>query len=798
MPQGKNFRYIHLLSSVSDNEPQPEDLKYGELAINNYAGDEKLFIKNSDGYIVSFSKKDNDIQSLYASSEEKYIYLTFESGRESLTADCSSWFSGLQSRISSMSYDSDYNYLYLYFENGENVSCSLDGICSGINDIPVITDLYHRDSGSYEYVIGLSYHYLNDSQTTYTIEDDISDWLSGCVRSLSASVDTGYPQHKELGQGRYLLRKYSDTEHGSELFFAEQVDDWFLDFYDNYVAASAYTNGTTIEFYTSGGTYLFSAEYTDTNDNDFVTDFYYSNDSGKTLTLEATNGTWTASLDNLALDCDITSGVTAYTSYGDNEYLMFYRNCGKAYSADVSSWFDYYVNSGYVGSNYTIYLSNSHTDSHVFVPLDLSSWFMGWARQNDVETLSSQLSSVSGDVSNLSYAFNTHSGDTCAHVTCSKQQYWDSKMGYEDISGFAKCVEYVSAYTSGSTTVPALVFHNTEYPQNNSVVYALDATPLVKDGMVNTVQVTNIDGVDYLEITFNTDAGKQPILIPLSSIFNPDNFYNKTQADSRFVTGITTGSNTYDITYYDGTGLSHTFSLTGISGDVYSVSSAFMSHSADTCLHVTCQDQQNWNDTYSTVLNNSQNWNDAYSTVTGNSSNWDYAYSAVTANSSTWDWAANAVNSGTSNWNYAYSTVTGNSSNWDYAYTAVTANSSNWDSAYSTVNSHTGDSTIHVTSNDKLYWNNKTDESAFTAHTADTTIHFTADDLINSGFVTTQYTAYTEVTDTIADNDMSPITSNAVHDVLDGLKLKKISQSDYDDLVDAGTVDANTLYVIIN
>ncbi len=90
---------------------------------------------------------------------------------------------------------------------------------------------------------------------------------------------------------------------------------------------------------------------------------------------------------------------------------------------------------------------------------------------------------------------------------------------------------------------------------------------------------------------------------------------------------------------------------------------------------------------------------------------------------------------------------------------------------------------------------NKLDSSAFTAHTADTTIHFTANDLISSGFVATTYTS-TTVTDTIADNDMSPITSNAVYDWTDGVKIRKITQSDYDALVQAGTVDPNTLYII--
>jgi hypothetical protein len=794
MAENHNFRYQHLVSSVQGHEPNPGELKYGEIAVNNYAGEEKLFIENTDGEVVSIGGGDK-IDSFYASEEEKYIYLNYNGEQDGFTADCSSWFNGLYP-IESLSYDSDYNRLYLYFTNGENVNCSLDGICSGINDIPIITDIYHRDSGSYEYVIGLSYHYLNDSQTTHYIEDDITNWLSGCVRSLAANVDTGYPQHKELGQGRYLLRKYSDSEHGSELFFAEQVDDWFVDFYNYYTPASAYTNGTTIQFYTSGGTYLFSAEYTDTNDNDFVTDFYYSNDSGKTLTLEATNGTWTASLDNLALDCDITSGATAYTNYGDNEYLMFYRNCGKSYSADVSTWFDYYINSGYTSDGYTINLVNSHPDSHAWVSLNLSSWFMGKADNYDLQTLSGTVGTLSGQVSSLDSSFSSHVNDTCAHVTCNQQQYWNGKVDYSDLSGFVASVEYIREYPSGSTTIPALVFYNTKYPSSSgNIVDVVDATPFIKDGMVDDVEVVHGEmGGDYLRITFNTDAGKQPIDVPLTSIFDPSNYYTTSEANGRFITGITAGSNSYDVTYYDGTGLSHTFSLTGISGDVYSISGAISSHTSDTCMHVTCNDQQNWNSAYNTVSTSSSDWNSAYNAISTSGSDWNNAAYAISSSASTWNNVADSA----STWNSAAYAISSSASSWNDAAYAISSSANSWnDTAYAISSSaNSWNNTSDAVGASATTWNNASD--GLTAHTADTTIHFTANDLIASGFVTTQYTTYTEVTDTISDSNMAPITSNAVYDVLDGLKLKKISQSDYDDLVDAGTVDANTLYVIIN
>lgn len=60
----------------------------------------------------------------------------------------------------------------------------------------------------------------------------------------------------------------------------------------------------------------------------------------------------------------------------------------------------------------------------------------------------------------------------------------------------------------------------------------IDASAFIKDGMVNTVEVTEIQGVKNLVITFNTDAGKENINIPVSSIFDSSLYYTKTETDN--------------------------------------------------------------------------------------------------------------------------------------------------------------------------------------------------------------------------------------------------------------------------
>lgn len=84
------------------------------------------------------------------------------------------------------------------------------------------------------------------------------------------------------------------------------------------------------------------------------------------------------------------------------------------------------------------------------------------------------------------------------------------------------------------------VFGDVEYNSRNAKIYfyakgkpktdenilaTLDARPFVKDGMVNNVYISN----NTLVITFNTDSGKIPIAVPLTSIFNPNNYYTRTQ-----------------------------------------------------------------------------------------------------------------------------------------------------------------------------------------------------------------------------------------------------------------------------
>ena len=96
----------------------------------------------------------------------------------------------------------------------------------------------------------------------------------------------------------------------------------------------------------------------------------------------------------------------------------------------------------------------------------------------------------------------------------------DTKV-LNDINDFFDDVKYEE---SGTT-------HVISFYHGNTLKGVVDAAPFLVDGMVQDAEVKTIDGVTYLVISFNTDAGRQDISVPISSIFNPDNYFTKNEVE---------------------------------------------------------------------------------------------------------------------------------------------------------------------------------------------------------------------------------------------------------------------------
>ena len=90
---------------------------------------------------------------------------------------------------------------------------------------------------------------------------------------------------------------------------------------------------------------------------------------------------------------------------------------------------------------------------------------------------------------------------------------------YQPVGNYFDDVEYDS---SGKTI---------DFYSQGALVDSIDARPFIKDGMVDSVTLIELSGDTYLHIVFNTDAGKEPIDIPLGDIFDADNYYTKQEVD---------------------------------------------------------------------------------------------------------------------------------------------------------------------------------------------------------------------------------------------------------------------------
>ena len=85
---------------------------------------------------------------------------------------------------------------------------------------------------------------------------------------------------------------------------------------------------------------------------------------------------------------------------------------------------------------------------------------------------------------------------------------------------------------------------------SEEVISSIDATAFIKDGMLDSVTVS--DG--YLNFVFNTDAGKETISIPLSDFFDASAYYTREQIDGTFLNQVSynANDNTLDFASEDG------------------------------------------------------------------------------------------------------------------------------------------------------------------------------------------------------------------------------------------------------
>ena len=116
----------------------------------------------------------------------------------------------------------------------------------------------------------------------------------------------------------------------------------------------------------------------------------------------------------------------------------------------------------------------------------------------------------------MSGTVSAHTANTEIHVTAADKTAWVNKIGYAEYDSNDKKINFYKNDTDTAT----------------SICY-IDATDFIKDGMVQNVEIKDVTSggsqVTCLVISFNTDAGKQDINVPISDIFDASNYYTKSQ-----------------------------------------------------------------------------------------------------------------------------------------------------------------------------------------------------------------------------------------------------------------------------
>lgn len=189
-------------------------------------------------------------------------------------------------------------------------------------------------------------------------------------------------------------------------------------------------------------------------------------------------------------------------------------------------------------------------------------------------------------VTQVNNALTAHTASTDIHVTVADKAAWNAKLDASDVEGFFGAVAYDSQ-------TKRINFYNTSV--EGDVLGYVDATDFIKDGMVSNVEIKEVAGKGTcIVITFNSDAGKQAIEIPITQIFDASNYYTTAQTQD-YVSGFTyskseidqkiADSGTFDPTQYYTT--ANTYSKTEVNGlldDKANTATTYTKSEVDTAL----------------------------------------------------------------------------------------------------------------------------------------------------------------------------------------------------------------------
>ena len=153
------------------------------------------------------------------------------------------------------------------------------------------------------------------------------------------------------------------------------------------------------------------------------------------------------------------------------------------------------------------------------------------------------------------------------------------------VSGYADSVKY------NSTSKYVEFYHG---GTGGTKVFEYDASPFLIDGMVQNVEIKDVtisgESVTCLVISFNTDAGKQDINVPLTDIFDASNYYTTAQTDNKIAEATSGKADTSAVTESINAAVSGKADSSAVEG----IKNALNAHKENTNVHVTTSDKSTW------------------------------------------------------------------------------------------------------------------------------------------------------------------------------------------------------------
>ena len=195
-------------------------------------------------------------------------------------------------------------------------------------------------------------------------------------------------------------------------------------------------------------------------------------------------------------------------------------------------------------------LNERKLDVSAYTPTDLSNYY-----QKSETSGKTEISNALDAKANTS-DFNTHTGNTSIHHTHNNKSILDAitgnvgTMAYQSTDSYSSATEVNTALgTKANTTDLASYADSVKYNSTShyvefyhggtggTKVFEYDASPFIIDGMVQNVEIKDVTSggsqVTCLVVSFNTDAGKQDINIPISDIFDANNYYQKSETSGK-------------------------------------------------------------------------------------------------------------------------------------------------------------------------------------------------------------------------------------------------------------------------